>query len=392
VSTEAAVAARARTPGATTFALMFALESLTRASLATVVPLQALALLGNSRDVSLAFFAASTTGLIGGFFVPVLIRRIGRGAVYATGAALLILAPALLATLTVTGQITGMLARLLGAACLQVALSLLIMEFIPRRELVRSEPRRFLFAAGAWTLGPTLGVVLYTRLGPNAALGLSAFCGVLVLLNFLRLRIGRREESTALPPPNPLRSIRRFVAQPRLLLGWVIAFARSCWWGTFMVYLPIFLVRSDVAAETAALFVSAASAILFLTPLWGRLAGRFGLRRVIVTSFALSAAATLAGFALSGAPLVAASLLLVGASGATALDAVGNIPSFRAVHAYERPQMMAVFRSYVDIADLGAAALYSVLLTFLPLPAVFLALGLGMIGAAVLSRHLPRGM
>ena len=42
------------TPGANAFAVMFALESMARASLATVIPLQAYVLFGVARDVQLA--------------------------------------------------------------------------------------------------------------------------------------------------------------------------------------------------------------------------------------------------------------------------------------------------------------------------------------------------
>ncbi|MDJ0972237.1 MAG: hypothetical protein QNJ06_20250, partial [Kiloniellales bacterium] len=51
-------------PGARVFAVLFALESLSRALLVTVLSLQALALLGDARDVSLAFTLVGVTGLL----------------------------------------------------------------------------------------------------------------------------------------------------------------------------------------------------------------------------------------------------------------------------------------------------------------------------------------
>src|SRR3546814_11851981 len=90
---------------------MFTLESLARASLATVIPLQAYALLQDARDVSLLYFGVGTTGLIGSFTIPLLIRRFRRRWVYSMGVAFLILAAALLATGTIVGQAFGMLIR-----------------------------------------------------------------------------------------------------------------------------------------------------------------------------------------------------------------------------------------------------------------------------------------
>lgn len=382
------------TPGATAFALMFALESLARATLATVIPLQAYALFGVPRDVSLAFLAVAVTGLVGSFAIPLLIRRIGRRWVYPLGGACLIVAPALFVTETIAGQLAGMLVRVFGTACLNITLNLYIMDYIHKRDLVRSEPRKFLFAAAAWTIGPSLGVLLFYRIGASAANGFSGFCALLVVANFWRMRLldNAAVATATRPQPNPFASIGRFLAQPRLRLAWVIAFGRTCWWGAFMVYAPLLMVRSGADPIFGAVLVSAASAMLFLTLLWGRIGARLGLRRTIIGAFCLAGLASLAAGLAGTTPLLAAALLMIGALGGTCLDAIGNIPYLRAVHPYERPQMTTVFRTYIDFADLLSAALFSVLLGYFDLRVVFCATGLGLIAVAFVARLLPRRM
>jgi MFS family permease len=381
-------------PGATAFAVMFALESMARALLATVIPLQAYVLFGAARDVSLAFLAVALTGLAGSFAIPLLIRRIGRRWVYPLGGACLVVAPVLFVTETIGGQLAGMLIRVFGTACLNITLNLYIMDYIHRRDLVRSEPRKFLFAAAAWTIGPSLGVLLFYRVGAWAANGLSAFCALLVLANFWRLRL---QDNAAVavatrPQPNALASIGRFLAQPRLLLAWAIAFGRTCWWGAFMVYAPLLMVRSNADPMFGGIIISAGSALLFLTPLWGRIGARFGLRRTISAAFCVAGAATIAAGFAGWIPPLAAALLLIGALGGTCLDAIGNIPFLRAAHPYERPQMTTVFRTYMDLADLITSGVMAAVLSFLDLPFVFIAAGLASFAFAALARHLPRGM
>ena len=382
------------TPGATAFAVMFALESMARASLATVIPLQAYTLFGAARDVSLAFLAVAVTGLAGSFTIPLLIRRIGRRWVYPLGGACLVVAPILFVTETVGGQLAGMLVRVFGTACLNITLNLYIMDYIHRRDLVRSEPRKFLFAAAAWTIGPSLGVLLFYRVGAWAANGFSAFCALLVLANFWRMRLQDNAAVAAAtrPQPNPLASIGRFVAQPRLRLAWAIAFGRTCWWGAFMVYAPLLMVRSNADPMLGGLIVSAGSALLFLTPLWGRIGARFGLRRTIAGAFCVAGAATFAAGLAGWIPLLAAALLMIGALGGTCLDAVGNIPFLRAAHPYERPQMTTVFRTYMDLGDLITSGVMATVLSFFDLPFVFIVSGLACFALAALARHLPRGM
>jgi MFS family permease len=273
-------------PGANAFALMFGLESMARALLAAVIPLQAYDLFGEARDVSLAFLAASAGGLAASFGIPGLIRSFGRGRVYELGGALLVLAPALLATLTASGQVSGMLARAFGTACLNVALALYVMEFVAKRDLVRAEPRRFIGAGIAWTLGPALGGVLYADLGPWTAHLASGLCGLLILVNYRWLRLEAYARSAAWrPPPNPITNVGRFIRQRRLLLAWAVAFGRTAWWHSTVVYGPLYFVEAGEGRVAGALVVSAICATLFTAPLWGRLAAAIGVRPAIIFCF-----------------------------------------------------------------------------------------------------------
>jgi hypothetical protein len=391
---EDSVAVKRSAPGANSFALMFALESITRALLATVIPLQAYAILGEARDVSVLLLAVALTGLVGSFTIPLLIRRIGRRWVYPLGGACLLLCAVTLATHTLWGQVAAMLARVFGTACLNITLNLYIMDYIHKRDLVRSEPRKFLFSGAAWTIGPSLGIVLQSQLGIAFACALSGLGALLVLANFWRLRL-QDNPAVALatrPPPNPFASIGRFLAQPRLRLAWAIAFGRTCWWGVFMVYGPLFMVRAGLGPLSGALMVSGASAMLFLAPIWGRLGMRLGLRTMIAGAFCFAGATTLAAGVLGALPLGAAVFLMLGALGGTCLDSIGNIPFLRAARAHERPQMTTVFRTYMDLADLATSGALSVLLSFYDVPSVFIASGIGAFALAVLARYLPRSM
>jgi len=124
----------------------------------------------------------------------------------------------------------------------------------------------------------------------------------------------------------------------------------------------------------------------------GKLAQRRGIRPLIIAAFLGAGSLTIAaGFAYSW-PWVAAGLLLAGALCVMVLDGLGNIPFLRAVRPLERPQMATVFRTYIDLSDLLPAALYSVLLSFFDIRAVFFACGFWMLVAAFVARYLPRRM
>jgi predicted MFS family arabinose efflux permease len=186
--------------------------------------------------------------------------------------------------------------------------------------------------------------------------------------------------------------VRRFIAQPRLRLGWLIPFSRSCWWAMFFVYPSIYMVENGKGEMAGALLLSAGNAVLFGAIFVGRIAQRRGIRSLIIGAFIGAGCVTIAAALTYDRPWVVAGLLLAGALCVMVLDGLGNIPFLRAVRPFERPQMATVFRTYIDLSDLLPAALSSVLLSFFDLRAVFLACGLWMLVSAAIARYLPRSM
>src|SRR5262249_8413747 len=134
VTAEQSVWRRAVTrPGAAVFAIMFALESLARAVLAGLIPLQAYDILKGAGDVSLRYlpvtltaFAVSLTAFAVSFTIPLFIRRFRRRWVYSAGVVMLIASAASLATANLAGQVAGMLLRSVAAVSLNVTLSLYV--------------------------------------------------------------------------------------------------------------------------------------------------------------------------------------------------------------------------------------------------------------------------
>lgn len=381
-------------PGAGTFARLFAVESLARSLLSTVIALQALTLLGDARNVSLLFTTVGFAGLAASLFIPRIVHRIGQRWVYTLGAGLLIGAAALLATVSVTGQAAGMFARTFGAACLSIVSSLYILQYIRRHDLTRSEPLRLQVSAAAWTVGPATGVWIYQHFGPGWTYALSAATSVALLTYFwvLRLREGSPIRPATQSTPDPIRNIRRFFAQPRLRLAWLITFGRSSWWVFFFIYTPIYMVQSGHAQIAGALLVSAGNAMLFVSPVFGRFAHRHGIRRVLRLAFVCCGVSTVLSALVFSEPLLVGALLLMGALSCVALDALGNIPYLRSVRVHERAQMTSVFRTYIDVSELVVPAFFALLLSFFDLSSVFLAMGGAMFVFAYLSGHLPRRM
>ena len=381
--------------GAFAFATLFALESFARALCASVIAVQAYDLLKDNQKVSTLFLIVGIGGLCATLTIPVVIGLTARRWVYTGGALLLMLASVLLATHVLPGQAAGMFTRVVGTACLNITLSLYIMDHIRKHELVKSEPLRLALSTASWTVGPYLGVYLYSHQGTWTPFALSIVAAFLQLCVFWYLRL---TETVIRPargrPPHPLRNVGRFLAQPRLRLAWVIAFGRSCFWSTFFIYVPLLMIAAGVGKDVGGLIVSLGQVALATAIFFGRLAERVGVRVVIAATMALSAVScVLGGLAGLSRPWLAAGCLLVGSVAASGLDGVGGIPFLRAVRSRERPEMAAIYRTYIDLSDLLPSLVFAIALLFLPVNAVFVILGLWLAVVSCLAwRYLPSAL
>ena len=374
------------------FVILFALETFTRAILVTVVPLYALALLGDAQKVSLFYFLVSGTGLLGTLAVPWLVRRLRRrwtltlGVLFVVGAAPLFASPGL------TGLVLGLCLHLTGAAMVSICLNLFVLDHIPRKALTRFEPLRMFFTGAVWMVAPLLGVYLGKLVVPWAPFAASAGFALAMLGYFWFLRMTENPvlASAAAPPPNPLLFIRRYFSQPRLTLAWLLSVGRASWWGMFFIYAPIYAVTSGLGEEAGAIIISVGSASMFVVTFWGWVGRRYGIRRLMMGGFLVTGLLTLAVGAAAGTPWLGAALIVIACFGACSIDGAGNVPFLRAVRPRERPEMTTVYSSYRDVSRLSMPGIFALLLQVYALPAVFVTSGAMMIGMTWFARHIPR--
>ena len=107
-----------RPADARTFASLYAVESFARATISSVIPIQAYEILNNEQIVSILYTIVSLLGLSVTLFMPMLIRRFARRWVYTAGCLMLAIGSAFFVTHTLLGQLAGMLCRVMGASAL----------------------------------------------------------------------------------------------------------------------------------------------------------------------------------------------------------------------------------------------------------------------------------
>ncbi len=383
------------TTGNPSFVVLFVLETFTRAILVTVVPLQALKLLGDAQGVSVFYFSVSIAGLLGALTVPWLVRRLRRRWVTSLGVFFLCASAPPLASQTLGGLVGGLILHMIGAAMLSICLNLYVLDHVRPKVLTRFEPLRMLFTGSAWMVAPVLGIYLGAHVAPWLPYMISAGFALALLAYFWFLRMTENPlvapATAATPSPvNPLRFVRRYFSQPRLSLAFFLAVGRAGWWMMFFIYAPIYAVTSGLSEEAGGWIVAAGSASMFAVTFWGWLGRRYGLRRLLIGGYAAAGLLTVGVGAAAGTPWLGIALLILACLAASAIDGAGNVPYLRAVRPRERPEMTTVYSSYRDASRLTIPGIFALVLNHFALPAVFVTSGLIMLVMTYYARHIPR--
>lgn len=376
------------------FIALFALDSLARSTLVTIVPLQAYALLGDPQRYVFLYFLIGTAALVASMFVPWLLRRLHHRRTMVLGAFCMIGSAFLLSGQTLHWFIPGLALQLFAGATIMISLNLYVLRNIPRDEITRFEPLRILFAGGAWVIGPALGVFLEESVVvwlPYLAAGLFSLIQICLFLT-LRMEDPGQGTGALTGRSNPVRFIPRYFAQPRLVLAWLLSVTRAGWWGLFYQIAPVYLLTIGFEKQTIGIIISIGSAGMLTVLFWGWVARRVGLRALLTKAFALAGLLTILVATTTGYPLLAALFLVVAAAATAIIDSSGNVPYLRAVRPHERSEMTAVYGTYRDISRVASQGLFSLLLTVLPFTAIFIVGGGVMVILSRCAGKLPRNL
>lgn len=369
-----------------------ALECFARALLVGVVPLLAFDALGSKQAVTQVYLLASLLTLTVTLNFATLERWLRRRHVVTLGC-VLSLVSALIFWFGGSYELALAIGLQKAAGSLfALCLSLYIMDYIGKRELVVTESRRIFYSGLAWVVGPTLGVWLWNETGRWTPLALSMLSSTLALVYFWYLRLGHNEVISAAKsaPVNPLKLIPRYFSQPSLRIAYLITLTRSIFWLTLFIYGPIYVVEAGLPNWVAGVLISLVSALMLLSPLTSRLVHRYSTRLVTLLSQNLCALALVMLFVTGSPEPIGLLYWIVASIGASALDVVGNIPFMRLVKPRERSEMAMIFSTWRETSNLLTPLLVTLVLLVAPIEVFYLLLALLLCLASVAVSFLPR--
>ncbi|HUV21495.1 MAG TPA: MFS transporter [Gammaproteobacteria bacterium] len=368
-----------------------ACEGFARSLLVGIIPLLALEALGSKEMVTRAYLAASILTLLITLNFAGLERLLQRRWVLTLGVGCTLTAIVIL--VFGEGWVMSIAIGLQSAAAslFSVCLSLYIMDYIGKKELIFTESKRLFYTGIAWMIGPVLGVWLWEEVNHWAPFLLSACAASTMLAYFWYLRLGQNQviQKAQRPSINILRIIPRFFAQSSLRIAYWITLSRSIFWMTVFIYAPIYVVESGLSNWVAGMFLSLVSSLLIASPLIRRLAGRYGTRPLIVYALWLTGVSMAMLFFIGAAKPIGLLFWVVASLGGAIVDVLGNIPFMRMVKPRERTEMTMIFSTWREGSQLLTPLLVSMVLLVAPFEAYYLLLAAILISAAIVATFLP---
>lgn len=379
------------TPSVSAFAFLASLEAGVRGILLSVMPLALYREVGDATVVSRIYFLVGFGSMVAGLMVPWGTRFIPRRWMTTLGVLLYLAGTGFALIGGPTGLTLALLSNAVATITLWVCLNAYLLDYFLRAEIGRTESRRMFYSAGMWAAGPVAGIWLLDIWYPAPFLVAGAFA-LAILAAFWRLRLGNGKEIRRArgPAANPLAYLGRFVAQPRLLAGWMFAVIRSCGWWVYVVYLPIYCIEAGMGDRVGGTLLSVTNALLFLAPAILAWVQRTSVRGAVRLGFAWAALTFLAA-SFAPVPWIAVALIFAGGAALILLDVAGSLPFLMAVKPSERTEMAAVYSSYRDVSGFLTPGVAWLVLLVAPVAGVFAACGVAL-GAAwgVASRVHPR--
>ena len=374
------------------FSVLAAIEAVIRGILISVYPLAMYQALQDAKVVSEVYFFVGIISLLFGLMVPWLITFIPRRWMYSIGAVLFTLGSSLAMTGSPFAIILGLFLNTIATVTIFVCFNAYILDYIGKIELGKCETSRMFYSAAGWTFGPAVGVILM-KWWPPAPFIISAGAAVILLIVFLSMRLGNGKLITrsSQKPPNPAVFLPRFIAQPRLIAGWLFAVVRSCGWWVYVVYLPIFAIENGLGDQLGGILLSISNAALFLTPFMLRWMQKRSVRYAVRFGFLGSALLFCTAPLVAFLPVMTVACLITASFFLILLDICAGLPFLMAVKPSERTEMSAIYSSFRDISGILTPGAAWLVLLVAPVSGIFATVGFALFGAwAIAGKLHPR--
>ncbi|WP_374831549.1 MFS transporter [Daeguia caeni] len=370
-----------------------------RCFLVVVIPVAAYERLGSAGEVSVIYLIASCLAFCTSLFMPRLLARYGQDLAVHFGLLSAVLMAVFLFLPWKWTLVPAVVAHVLMSALFEGAAGFAAMRAVPRTLRGHYESQRVMYGGVGFVVAPFLAsVMMHNNMGSLAVLTASG-CGLVAWL-IMRISVGslgNRQSTRPIPGADRTRSsnssnvLKRFIASHGMRTAWLLAVGRAVWWNMLYTYSPLLAIASAVDLVWSGALISATSCLLLVVPLWAVVLRRNGPRRFMFAAYGACGLLTIfAGIAGHVSFFIAAAFLMIASIAMSAIDSVGNGLFLRALRQRQATEMVPIFYTFRDVAQISSAAVYALLLIVFEVTDVFTFTGIITLGFSLLCLGLPR--
>lgn len=264
------------------------------------------------------------------------------------------------------------------------AFGILVREKSKGKDVSKNEGMLYAFSNFAWMIGPIIAGFISSKYGFSKVFIFSSSVIFLASLLFIFFKI-KDEKPKGKVSRNLFRIAVGFFKSRKLIFNYIISAGVTFWWTFIYVYVPIFIIESELSEIVVGFFLAGVTIPLIISEYsFGKLAGKIGFRKMFVVGYFIIAVFSLICFFIGNIYFVLA-MLVIASFGMAMVESTSEAYFFDITSEKQREKYYGPYSTAVDAGNFVALSLSAIILLVLEFKFLFVFFGVSMIAFGVIS-------
>ncbi len=236
----------------------------------------------------------------------------------------------------------------------------------------------------SWLIGPVLAGFLSQKFGFKIVFFIS---GTLMLFSFILFKFSKLKDSRTIKKidKNPFKIMKDFFSKKKFVIIYLVSGGVSFWWAFIYLFIPLYIIESGKTNITIGFFLaSIVLPLIFLEFLFGKMAAKFGLKKMFIHGYLIIVIVSLLCFFINNLIFMLI-LLVLGSVGMAMLEPTTEAYFFDITSKEEKDRFYGIYNTTITLNHAVSIFIVSILIKFFPFKYSFLIIGFFMLIFAILS-------
>jgi MFS family permease len=255
---------------------------------------------------------------------------------------------------------------------------IIIKDKSPEKSLSKNEGLMYTFANISWAIGPLIAGFIAEKYNMNIVFILSS---IFILIALLSFKISKINDPNIKKKPdyNLLKNFIEFFKDKDRVFAYFIGGGVNLWWVLIYLYIPLFIIRSNLSEIWIGYFLFAIAIPLILFEyMFGKLAGKIGFKKVFKVGYLIPCIIALSCFFVTNIFLILG-LLIFASTGLAMLESTTEAYFFDVLKKKQGSRFYGPYNTTMDVNMFIGKIIPAIALIFLPFKSIFIIFSLFML-------------